>query len=326
MKTHLGGLPTWRTAIPYPAHRSARTIGAFPCRRVADASWGKDPRFQSRIERVIVLTVASPPTGSATVRTSLSDGGWYIVSRILRLSAIALVVCAAGRRIASAAVNTEPEPTADGWSLMTSPFGPGFWLTDPSNAEVAHAFVPPGARASHDESDQERRGWRHLTIDDDLGVRPTVTRLDTHEVFRMVPRSRRGWVMEQSIRHSDGSVRGADLLETLAAMGVEPELLDRALRALGQRENLRPYRAAVRATHVALDATQAAVEKSQGAVIAAEGLAFGAQRGDERAGRREESLLPPWRLRAGMRSQARSCGPTLPPDVPHTVNATAEPS
>jgi hypothetical protein len=186
--------------------------------------------------------------------------------------------------------NSQLEPSEDNWSLMTSPFGPGVWLTGPSNADVAHAFVPPGAKASHDESDHKRRGWRHLTIDADLRKRPTVTRLDAHEVFTMVPHAWRGWVMEQSIRHSDGSVRGADLLETVAAMGVEPELVDRALRALGRRENLGLYQVAVRATHAAVEVTQAAVEASH---VAVDGLSFGTPLAStSRARERAQSQCP----------------------------------
>jgi hypothetical protein len=209
------------------------------------------------------------------------------VSGILRLGAVALVVCAASRRIMRAPVNIPPEPSADNWSLTPSPYGPGVWLTGPVDSDVAHAFVPPGARAFHDESDHARRAWRHLTIDDDLSVPPTVIRLDAHEIFTMVPIAWRGWVMEQSIRHSDGSVRGADLLETVAAMGVEPELLDRALRALGRTESLGVYRVAVRATHAAVEAAQAAVEASHSVAetvsCAADGLAFGAQRGEQKS-------------------------------------------
>jgi hypothetical protein len=204
-------------------------------------------------------------------------GGRFIVSGILRLSALALVVCAAARRIASAAVvNTEPSPSEDNWALMDSPFGPGVWLTGPTKADVTHAFIPPGAKASHDESDHDRRGWRHLTIDADLSMRPTVTKLDAHEVFSMVPRTRRGWVMEQSIRHSDGSVRGADLLETLGSMGIEPDMLDRALHALGRRESLGLYCAALRATHTAKYAALAASQVAAGETFERVAVSFAA--------------------------------------------------
>lgn len=198
---------------------------------------------------------------------------------------MAVAIIAAGRCMVTAAASPEPEASYDSWSFTDSPYGPGVWLTGPADGDVAHAFVPPGAKASPDESDQERRGWRHLTIDDDLSIPTTITKLDTHEVYTMVPRGRRGWVMEQSIRHSDGSVRGADLLETLASMGVEPDLLDRGLQALGRKDNLSLYWAAVRATHAAVEvrhAAEAAVADTMS--FAAETLSFGTQRDDRYSG------------------------------------------
>jgi hypothetical protein len=190
-----------------------------------------------------------------------------IVSRFIRLGVVALVVCAAGRRhFASVAVDAQPESGQGNWSLVDSPYGPGAWLAESRSLEVAHAFVPPGARAFHDESDLDRQRWRHLTIDPDLGVRPTVTVLDTHEVYTMVPSAWGGWVLEQSIRHSDGTVRGADLLQSLRALGLEPELLDGALRVLGGTERIRAQlvwdAACVIATHVAADCFASPVSSS----------------------------------------------------------------
>lgn len=194
-----------------------------------------------------------------------------IVSGILKLT-VALLALAAARRVAatpvSAALNARPEPSDAGWELMPSPFGPGAWLTAPSDADVVHAFVPPGTKAAHDESDHARRGWRHLTVDADLSVQPTWTRLDAHEVFTMVPPACQGWVMEQSLRFADGTVRGADLLETLVGMGVKPDQLDRALRALGRQQRLDAYVAAALATKKAIAVRHRVIEASQAACAA----------------------------------------------------------
>jgi len=189
------------------------------------------------------------------------------------LSVVALVVCAAGRRhFANVPFDAPPESGQGDWSLVDSPYGPGAWLTESRTTEVAHAFVPPGAKAFHDESDLERQRWRHLTVDPDLSVPPTVTVLDTHEVYTMVPGAWGGWVLEQSIRHSDGAVRGADLLQSLRSLGLEPQLLDGALRILGGTERIRAQlvwdAACVVATHVAADCfslTTAPVERSPSA-------------------------------------------------------------
>jgi hypothetical protein len=134
--------------------------------------------------------------------------------------------------------HAQQQADSAGWSLIASPYGPGVWLTDTHRVDVAYAFIPPGARGSQDESDSQRQIWRHLTVDSDLSNQPTVTILDTHEVYTRVPEHWRRWVMEQSLRYADGEVRGADLLQSVVAMGVRPDQLDDALRLLGGSEKL----------------------------------------------------------------------------------------
>jgi hypothetical protein len=124
------------------------------------------------------------------------------------------------------------------WSLISSPYGPGTWLVGSITDDAAHAFVPPGARSRHDENDASRQRWRYLTVLADCEGRPTITVLDTHEAYAMVPSEWRGWVLQQTLRHSDGTISAADLREVVVAMGDEP-LAERALMALGRVERIR---------------------------------------------------------------------------------------
>ena len=163
-----------------------------------------------------------------------------MVTRVLTLGAAVCALFAAGRRHrANATMYAQPEPRRGHWSVINSPYGPGTWLTQRGAAEVAHAFVPPGARASHDESDHDRQRWRHLTVDSDTPWRQTVTVLDMHEVQTMVPTAWSGWVLVQSVRYADGTVGAAHLLASIEAVGVESAVLDGALRILGGTEKLR---------------------------------------------------------------------------------------
>ena len=170
--------------------------------------------------------------------------------------ALAVAVAALGRQLTRANTAPRPDPADDGWSVINSPYGPGRWLTGPTTGQVTRVIVPPGARAFHEESDSARVKWRHLTIDVDVSVPPTLTVLDTHEVYTLAPERLRGWVLEQSIRYGDGYVRGADLVASIRAMGVAPELIDRALCALGTRESVDTYLRAVRATRRAKGALE----------------------------------------------------------------------
>lgn len=161
------------------------------------------------------------PALAADLAATNLDPSFGFMERMLRasrigflgLSVVALVVCAARRRRARPSghesASARPEPTTRRWALVDSPYGPGMWLAR-HGTEVSHALIPPGAKASHDESDLQRQGWRHLTIDSDLAVAPAVTVLDAHEVYTMVSMPWRGWVLEQSIRHSGGTVAGPD--------------------------------------------------------------------------------------------------------------------
>lgn len=162
-----------------------------------------------------------------------------MVTRFLTIGAAALAVAKVRQRV-GAAVHAKREATHGDWLVIESPFGPGTWLTERGEAEIAHAFVPPGTRASHDEPDRDRQRWRHLTIDAERPWERTVTVLDMNEVQKMVP-SRAGWVLVQTIRYSDGTVGTAELLASIHAVGVEPAVLDGALRILGGTEKLRVH-------------------------------------------------------------------------------------
>lgn len=181
----------------------------------------------------------------------------------LKLSLAALTVYATARCANSTPVSAQADSLGELWSLQPSPYGFGEWLIGDGERGVKKAFVPPGTRAVHDESDDHRGHWRQLIVERDLSIPPTKTILDAHEAYRMVPASRRGWVMEQSMRHSDVSIRSADLLESVAAM-VTPMgsdfVVDGVLRVLGRNEKLGPVHvgraARTMAAHVASTASQ----------------------------------------------------------------------
>ena len=136
------------------------------------------------------------------------------MSGILRWSALAgLAALVAGRRVASASVAARRASTEDSWSVIAGPSGPGVWLIGLATPRSRMPSCRRAPRASHDESDAERLGWRHLTIDADLNVPVTVTYLatDSGETFEQI-----------GLLRFNGSVRGGSAPEPSPDIGWEP--------------------------------------------------------------------------------------------------------